>query len=507
MGDIYTEQGITQTHTAHIGEMTTGPDVRRAGKIFDAIADNAEEKAQKHQKLANYLYEGGSNLAIHNGLEQMSNDPAFASNPEAFAKEADKMASKVYGDIQNPEIKANVILNYELKKSSYVNRAYANMYKQQNEELEYQTLSGIQESMDSVGTSLENIMTGTMGADDLMTVANSNDVLEKYLSAKDVNGFNIFTPNQKMQIKNRFNQNVLERLKGGYLQLPVHKRHQIVDTLKQDEFGVSFEDGTGLSTSKDIKDMLPTESYLDFKDYVLQLHKRASDLAGGDDEITPELQELADTQLTNSRVINSELKTINSVKKEKPVEGVIRNLELQDNIQGMGELGLSKSDRKKYIKESVDDLLEMVKNDPLKDLSKQEDIFDDAVFQESVMSVGLQAMKHDGKLGGAAWPDAMSVVMIRDFYAMLKEADIDPRATDSGSRARAKDLAAKAISNTIERVAGGYGKEFNSMFMYGRKVSKQPIKKEEKAGGIVNTDYIINNGKKRYNDTGIEVDL
>ena len=389
-------------------------------------------------------------------------------------------------------------MNYELKKNPYLNRVYDNLYKQQNEQLEYQTLTGIQDGMDSLGVSIENVMSGTMGVDDLMVLGDSKKQFDKYINRKDARGFDLFTPMQKMELERQYNRNVVDRLKGGYLQLGVKDRQKIADTLRDDSFGVRFTDAEGFSSDKDIKNMLPTDSYLDFKDFVLKLNARALKMAGSKENVTPEMQELADKQMMNAILIESQMKDIKEIKAEKPVERVLRNLELQDNIQSMGEEGLSKSDRKKYKEETISDLVESLKND--------EDKFDDAWIQESAMSVGLQALKHDGKIAGEAWGDAMSVVMIRDFYSMAKESGLDLRADDSASRDLSKSLAAKAIENTIERAVGGYGKDFNSVFINGRKVSKQPIKREEKTG-YVNMDYILNNGVKKYNETGIEVEL
>ena len=505
MGDIYTERGITETPTVNIGEMSTASDVRRTGKIFDDIKEQAQEKAEKHQRLAKELYKNGSSLAIHNGLEELLRNPDLASNPEAYSREADKVASKVYGDIQDQEVKAEVILDYELRKGAFVNKTYSNYYKKQDDEKEYQTLVSIDNAMKNTGISLQNIMNGDFSVDDLRVLSEGRRNLDKYLEAKDAEGFNLFTPNQRIQMEKQYSNGVVERLKGGYLQLGVHQRQRIVDMLKNDEFGVTYADKDGLVHQGDIKNMLPTESYLDFKDYVLEAHKRASSTSGGDDEITPEAQALADLQLTNSIALKSDMKTIKDVRKEKPVEAVTRTLELMDNIQLMGDTGLSKSDKKTFVKESVESLLDMVKNDPLTGLSKQEDKFDDALWQESVMSVGLQAMKRDGKIKGDAWADPMSVVMIRDFYSMLKESGVDPRATDSVSREKAKELATKAISNTIEKAIGGYGKDFNSAFIYGNKVSKEPIKDEGSSSIYNNKDYIIQNGQKHYIETGINV--
>ena len=46
MANIYSEQGITETPVAKIGEMSMGGEARQAAKMFDAIEDNLQKKAE-----------------------------------------------------------------------------------------------------------------------------------------------------------------------------------------------------------------------------------------------------------------------------------------------------------------------------------------------------------------------------------------------------------------------------------------------------------------------------
>lgn len=319
MANIYSEQGITETPVAKIGEMSMGGEARQAAKMFDAIEDNLQKKAEEHQKLATELYENGSNIAIHQGLNEIMRNPKFATNPEAFAQEADKMAGKIFGEIQNPEIKQRVMMNYELKKNPYLNRVYDNLYKQQNEQLEYQTLTGIQDDMDSMGVSIENVMAGTMGTDDLMFLSNAKNQFDKYVNTKDARGFDLFTPMQKMQLERQYNRNILDRLKGGYTQLPLQDQQKIAETLKNDGFDVKYNDKDGIFTHYDIKDMLPKDSYLDFKDFVLKTNARASKIAGGSGKVTKEIQGFAADQVLNQMENEKEWKRIGH---ESNIEGV-----------------------------------------------------------------------------------------------------------------------------------------------------------------------------------------
>ena len=250
---------------------------------------------------------------------------------------------------------------------------------------------------------------------------------------------------------------------------------------------------------RNLKDVVSLESYEKFKDYAEKISQRKKNILGEYGYISEEeADQIAREQQTNHDRIEGIFDDIDQLKKDKKAtDRVLTTLELLDVMDDMGPEKLATKEKKKYEDKGRQELMASLKN-PASSF--------DEWGRDSALAVGIQAMKNDGKIGGEAWGDDMSVVMIRDFYTMLKENSIDPRANDSGSREGAKKLASKAIQNTIEMVAGGYDQrdKFNSVFLYGRKVSKQPIKKEEKSG-YVNSDYIIKNGTKQYTETGINL--
>ena len=268
MGDIYTERGITETPTVNIGEMSTASDVRRTGKIFDDIKEQAQEKAEKHQRLAKELYKNGSSLAIHNGLEELLRNPDLASNPEAYSREADKVASKVYGDIQDQEVKAEVILDYELRKGAFVNKTYSNYYKKQDDEKEYQTLVSIDNAMKNTGISLQNIMNGDFSVDDAMNIKASRENIEKHINEKDSLGFDLFTPQQKMQIRQKYDENILSFFKEAYDKMKIPQRERIAKMVSDGSDVKVVTDKSGQQHSLGMFDSLPENLSKDMKKYV-----------------------------------------------------------------------------------------------------------------------------------------------------------------------------------------------------------------------------------------------
>jgi hypothetical protein len=298
-------------------------------------------------------------------------------------------------------------------------------------------------------------------------------------------------------------------LESTFDDLEAYKKNEYVKRLEEDNVLIpvgidsgSEENPMSQVVYSNLKDIVSWETYKNFKDHVQKTLKNKSTITKNglvlDDD---EAWALAEAQTTNSIIIENNRKNVKELLNPKNkdasklVEGIVQNLELQDNVYSLGVNGLSETDLKKYRKELVLDLIDALKQD--------EDSYDDAVWNESVMSTGLQVMKNDGNMSGDAWADEMSVVMIRDFYQMAKENGIDLRATDSGSREAAKKLATKAIENTMQRTVGGYNKEYNSIFLNGRRVSKSALPNEQYTG----SPYTEENGKKIYNETGIEVEL
>ena len=265
MANIYSQQGITETPVAKIGEMSTASEARQSAKMFDAIQDNFEKKAKEHQALAEKLYENGSNIAITQGLNELSRNPKYASNPEAFALEADKMAEKIYAQIDDPNMKTEVAMNYELKKNPYINRAYDNMYKQQNKQYENQVVAGIQENMYAFGMSVSNVMSGTMGVDDLRTLAESKNQFEKYLNAKNAQGEEIFSEKERISMRDRYSKNVVKSIIGAYDDLPQKKREEVAKMFDGDSVPSELKQALSSPELRELKNHIIQNKDLEYK--------------------------------------------------------------------------------------------------------------------------------------------------------------------------------------------------------------------------------------------------
>lgn len=238
MANIYEKQAVSDfSNKFYSHEGNSGQWLMKEG-------EKLQGQAEKHLQVANKLYEDGSNLAIHKVLDDLSNDPKYSSNPQEFAKEADKAASKIYSNIQVPEVKANIALNYEMSKGAYINRAYSNYYKKQREEQVGQALDGIDKYFDDISLSFGNLMNDNYSVDDYIKIRDSIAGIDNTLKQKDVRGFNLLSDSDRRAIEKRKNTLLQHAVINGINGAPLEERIDIVNRIASDEFEVikGFED-------------------------------------------------------------------------------------------------------------------------------------------------------------------------------------------------------------------------------------------------------------------------
>ena len=503
MAKIYTEQQTTELYNS-----TGEPGIAKEAQRVRGYARQMDADAQRYEQQAKKTYSTALKISAADTMNQLY--AQYPDDPVKLQEEFKKAYDKSIGEIADDDVKIDFMANMTLQSQSYISKAIDNKKKKDYRIMKSTTFDGIDKNTQMLGLSFSTLLGDDFNPDNVGVyniALNNNNAM---INTLNDDGTYMFTDEQRKRMRDDMDKSHLFALKTNFDDMESYKKDSYMKLLADDavEIPVGVDEDKNI-IRKNLRDIVTPESYEKFKDYAEKVYERKQKLLkknGGLSE--EEADALAQEQQRSEHIIKSALKDIKELKKdkddeEKTVSSIIGNLELLDVMEQMKESKkVADNDYKKYRVDAIDELIDSI--NPLK--YKNADAYDDAIVSESVISVGLQAMRTDGKLGGEAWSKDMSVVMLRDFYAMLKEAGLDPRATDSGSRESAKKLASKAITNTIERTSGGYGKEFNSIFLYGRKVSKQPIKREDNVG-YVNTDYVIQNGQKIYKDTGIKVDL
>ena len=501
MANIYEKQAVSDfSNKFYSHEGNSGQWLMKEGEKLQNQGEKTEDKAKETYATALKV---DATSTMNELYSKYSDDPVKLD--EAFKKTYDKVS----GEIVDDDVKINFLADVSLKRQAYITKAIENKKRKDYRIAKSITFDSIDADTETIGLAFSNAIGDEFNPDNAAAYGKSLYDAGQKINTLNDDGTFMFSDEQRRQKDRNIDRAHYIALRGNFRDMPAYQKKSYLEKLNDDDIYVPVGvDENNNIVRKNLQDVVTQETYEKFKDYANRVSKRKGALGGMDDD---EAYAIAEQQTTNAVLIDSELSNIKELQKDKPsehildnlgvkkgmkdVESVLRNLELQYNMDSMGENELAKGDRKTYKKQAMEQLIG--------ELKKKEDTFDDALIQESAMSVGLQAMKHDGKIGGKAWSDDMSVVMIRDFYSMAKEMGLDLRATDSASRDAAKKLSRKAIENTIERVAGGYGKEYNSLFLSGRKVSKSRLSDEQ----YNNPDYTVENGKKKYNETQIEVDL
>ena len=494
MANIYSEQGITQTPTARIGEMSTGSEARQAAKIFDSIEDNFQKKAEEHQRLATELYENGSNIAIHQGLEEISRNPKFATNPEAFAQEADKMAGKIFGEIQNPEIKQRVMMNYELTKNPYVNRAYNNMYKMQNEEQEAQANEKINGYFDNVSLSLGNLMNNNYSVDDFMKLKESIEGIDTILNEKDSRGFDLLTPSEKRMVENRKKTILQHAVINGINSTPFNERIDLVNRIANGE----FEMINGIRESADGKEYLVggLESYLKpesaqyIKAYATGLKDRYDKLKSTDKRNTGlsdrQAMERAKTQTIYDLELPKELKDISKIKDVDDrtfsyLAGRNRAISLYKN-QDIDDKTFTK-----YMQESVTPLI--------KDIESTEGKYRNWLMPNGAYRDGVDVINTLNSMSKLS--NEEKAYLYTNLYDAMTKDNIDVSSTDGSDKNRAKDIATKVKQEYLElKNANLVGTEINKVLLGNDVIEAYKPKKEPTIAKPKWKIWVRNDGKK-----------
>ena len=495
MAKIYQENQTTELYNS-----TGAPAIAREAQRVRGYARQMDEDAQRYENQARQTYSTALKIGASETMNELYSQ--YSDDPVRLQAEFKKAYDKAIGDIADDDVKVDFMANATLQSQTYITKAIENKKKKDYRIMKSTTFDGIDKNTQTLGLAFSTLLGDDFNPDNVgvynIAVSNNNAMINRL----NDDGTYMFTDEQRKRMRDDMDKAHLFALKTNFDDMLPYQKDSYMKLLADDnvEVPVGLDEEKNV-IRKNLRDVVSPESYEKFKDYAEKVYERKQKILKKNGGISEEeADSVARQQQLNSELIDSVFDDITQLKKDKKAtDRILTNLELLDNLQGMDVTKLSEKDKEKYEKKGREDLISALKNDS--------GAFDEWGF-DSAMATAVQILKKDGKIVGGAWSDDMSVVMIRDFYAQAKESGLDLRANDSGSREAAKKLASKAISNTIEMVSGGYDQrdKFNSIYLYGRKVSKQPINKEEKLG-YNNPDYIITGGKKRYNATGIEVDL
>ena len=493
MAKIYTERQTTELYNS-----TGTPAAAVEAQRVRGYARQMDADAQRYENQAKQTYSTALKISAADTMNQLYSQ--YSDDPVALEEAFKKAYEKSVGEIADNDVKVDFMANVTLQSQSYISKAIENKKRKDYRIMKSTTFDGINSNTQKMGLAFSTLLGDDFNPDNVtnynIAMANNNAMIDSL----NEDGTYMFTDEQRKRMREDMDKTHLFVLKNNFDEMEPYKKNSYMKLLSEDkvEVPVGVDEDKNI-IMRNLKDVVSPESYEKFKDYAEKISQRKKNILGEYGYIgEEEADQIAREQQTNHDLVDGIFDDIAQLKKDgKETERVLTTLELLDNLGNMGPEKLASKEKKKYEDKGRQELIASLKN-PASSF--------DEWGRDSALAVGIQALKNDGKLAGAGFDDKMSVVMIRDFYTQAKEAGLDLRAYDSGSRETAKKLASKAIQNTIEMETGGYDQrdKYNSAFLYGVKVSKQPIKREE-TSGYVNADYIIKNGTKQYTETGINL--
>lgn len=204
-----------------------------------------KSQAEKELKDAEQLEEKSHKLNLTQGMNELANNDALMSNPQALSAEMDKLAKSVVSNIQNNDMKINILTDFELAKGSYINKATANMKRIQAENTRSATYDSIYKNINSIGASFGNAISGSYDENDIANFQYSLANLRKNINARNIDGTYMFSDAQRRSMSTDADKYITSSFLDAYAKLPEASRMAVASKLENDYFKVSLLENDG----------------------------------------------------------------------------------------------------------------------------------------------------------------------------------------------------------------------------------------------------------------------
>lgn len=228
--------GNVPTVSAYKGNV--GQQLMHVGNTLDDISQKYEKKQQQELAQAKKLYTQGLNINLYNSINELRNDPNLSANPQGLASAMDEVLNKTLQDVDDNDVKMNVMVDYQLKKNTYVNHAQAEFDRVQRAKAKSYAYDSVYANIDSLGTSFANTLTGNYTDDDVANFQHSLANIQGNIDAKNPDGTYIFTDTQRRAMKKDAQQSFLNGFKAIYEQLDDEEKRRIGAKLDADYYNI-----------------------------------------------------------------------------------------------------------------------------------------------------------------------------------------------------------------------------------------------------------------------------
>lgn len=263
---------VVSAYRGNIGQQMMGISERLEG-----ISEDYERKQQQELAEAKKLYTQGLNYNLYEGINELRNDPNYSANPKGLSDAMDKVLEKTLSDVNDDEVKSAVMVDYQLKKGTYINHAQTEFNRIQREKARSSAFDTVYANIDSMGLSFANALSGNYTDDDIVNFQHSQAAIMENINAKNPDGTYVFTDKQRRKMQIDAKASYLKGFEAIYGQLDEQQQEDIARAINEDKMDlVEISNGEQKGSIK-LKDVVGEASYNDMKDYLRKYQKKKAD--------------------------------------------------------------------------------------------------------------------------------------------------------------------------------------------------------------------------------------
>lgn len=241
-----------------------GQQMMKVSERLEGISEDYERKQQQELAEAKKLYTQGLNYNLYEGINELRNDPNYSANPKGLSDAMDKVLEKTLSDVTDDEVKSAVMVDYQLKKGTYINHAQTEFNRIQREKARSSAFDTVYANIDSMGLSFANALSGNYTDDDIANYMHSLENIKSNINARDVDGTYIFTDAQRRSMMKDAEKQQVTAFKSLYDDMSQEEKDRIRESINNDKMPVvQLEQG-----SITLQDIIGNERYQEIKKFV-----------------------------------------------------------------------------------------------------------------------------------------------------------------------------------------------------------------------------------------------
>lgn len=270
--------GVGYVPTVSAYEGNIGQQLIKVGNKIGNISDEYKRKEQAELAEAKKLYTQGLNIGLYNSINELRNDPKLSANPKGLGDAMDKVLEKTLADVDDEDVKIDVMVDYQLKRGTYINQAQNEFNRVQRAKAKSYAYDSVYANIDSMGMSFANALTGNYTEDDIANYQHSLDRINANINAKNPDGTYIFTDSQRRAMAKDAEKSYLNGFRAVFEQQDEKKQREIEDAINNNSFVIAQIDNKekpGEKMNITLKDAVGETSYKDIQNYVKKYNRAA----------------------------------------------------------------------------------------------------------------------------------------------------------------------------------------------------------------------------------------